>query len=380
MSLTKVSYSMINGAVINVLDYGADPTGVADSTAAIQAAMDENNIIYFPAGTYKTTAPLDFKNNGTRIIGAGRALTTINYTGTVTAFRNPDSATITRLFCSIENMKIQATTSGASGIVIDWKSMQFGQLLNLWVVGQSVLGNVAINLEAVWVVTEATYNVIQGCYVGLTSIGLRIRDGANSNLIQANRFQTSVSTGSGIILSGSAPGYVSNNTIIANGFEFPGAINVGINVFQNTDSTVIIGNRFESLQSGIVVGATNVKFVSAEYSKNYFDSCLVNINNASGATATQHAIIAAASVNGSGGAIILGNSFNLSVVRNSAGNYTFTFLTALPNSTYVISVESSQKFNLITGKTATTFTVETQDATQTAADAATLDVSVIYNR
>jgi len=31
---------MINGAVINVLDYGADPTGVADSTAAIQAALD----------------------------------------------------------------------------------------------------------------------------------------------------------------------------------------------------------------------------------------------------------------------------------------------------------------------------------------------------
>ena len=40
MSLTKATYSMITGAPVNVLDYGADPTGVADSTGAIQAAID----------------------------------------------------------------------------------------------------------------------------------------------------------------------------------------------------------------------------------------------------------------------------------------------------------------------------------------------------
>ena len=40
MSLTKTSYSMIRGAPANVVDFGADPTGVADSTAAIQAALD----------------------------------------------------------------------------------------------------------------------------------------------------------------------------------------------------------------------------------------------------------------------------------------------------------------------------------------------------
>lgn len=41
MALTKVSYSMISGAPISVVDYGADPTGVADSTAAFQLAVDE---------------------------------------------------------------------------------------------------------------------------------------------------------------------------------------------------------------------------------------------------------------------------------------------------------------------------------------------------
>ena len=53
MPLTKVSYSMINQAPANVLDYGADKTGVADSTAAFQAAISTGQAIYAPAGTYK---------------------------------------------------------------------------------------------------------------------------------------------------------------------------------------------------------------------------------------------------------------------------------------------------------------------------------------
>lgn len=61
MALTKVSYSMINGAQFNVLDYGADPTGVSDSAAAIQAAITAASasvagstgaVVYLPTGTY----------------------------------------------------------------------------------------------------------------------------------------------------------------------------------------------------------------------------------------------------------------------------------------------------------------------------------------
>ena len=52
MSLTKVSYSMIQGECANVLDFGADPTGVADSTAAFNAAIASNRSIFIPNGTY----------------------------------------------------------------------------------------------------------------------------------------------------------------------------------------------------------------------------------------------------------------------------------------------------------------------------------------
>lgn len=56
MSLTKVSYSMITGAVFNVLDYGADPTGTNDSTTAyttLVATAPSGSTIRWPAGTYK---------------------------------------------------------------------------------------------------------------------------------------------------------------------------------------------------------------------------------------------------------------------------------------------------------------------------------------
>lgn len=61
MSLTKVTNSMISGAVVNVLDFGADPTGVADSTVAIQAAVDSitNGTVYFPNGTFKITSTIN---------------------------------------------------------------------------------------------------------------------------------------------------------------------------------------------------------------------------------------------------------------------------------------------------------------------------------
>lgn len=57
MALTKVTYSMIDGASANVLDYGADSSGVSDSRAAFQAALDAvlaagRGTVFVPSGTY----------------------------------------------------------------------------------------------------------------------------------------------------------------------------------------------------------------------------------------------------------------------------------------------------------------------------------------
>jgi hypothetical protein len=59
MSLTKVTYAMIDGAPYNALDFGADPTGSNDCTAAYNAAVakitasGEPGMLVFPTGTYR---------------------------------------------------------------------------------------------------------------------------------------------------------------------------------------------------------------------------------------------------------------------------------------------------------------------------------------
>jgi len=59
MSLTKVSYSMIDGATVNILDFGAvgdwNGTSGTDNTAAIQAAINacpNGGTVFVPAGYY----------------------------------------------------------------------------------------------------------------------------------------------------------------------------------------------------------------------------------------------------------------------------------------------------------------------------------------
>lgn len=71
---------------VNQSPYFADPTGVEDSTAAIQAAMDDHdgneniwrqrNILYFPDGTYRLTGPirLDTHDENTTNGGSGRGI------------------------------------------------------------------------------------------------------------------------------------------------------------------------------------------------------------------------------------------------------------------------------------------------------------------
>jgi hypothetical protein len=75
MSLTKVTYSMIDGAYANVDDFGADPTGIANSAAAIQAAIDQaatsSGVVQFSNGTYLINSTLNLVGKKVRLLGAG---------------------------------------------------------------------------------------------------------------------------------------------------------------------------------------------------------------------------------------------------------------------------------------------------------------------
>lgn len=70
---------------VSVLDFGADPTGVDDSTAAIQAAIDAvyaagGGEIWVPAGTYKTSSTIYLKRH-TSLVGPAHRLPTASTYG-----------------------------------------------------------------------------------------------------------------------------------------------------------------------------------------------------------------------------------------------------------------------------------------------------------
>ncbi len=82
MALTKAHNRMIEGAAVNVKDFGAVGDGVTDDTAAIQAAIDSlgsSGAVYFPKGEYIVSDDLVVAaGNSISLIGESRVGTYIN--------------------------------------------------------------------------------------------------------------------------------------------------------------------------------------------------------------------------------------------------------------------------------------------------------------
>jgi hypothetical protein len=77
MSLTKISYSMIQGAVYNVLDHGISTSSV-DNAAAITALITAasaagGGTIYFPTGVYNIRSQVNITGGNVALTGNGRS-------------------------------------------------------------------------------------------------------------------------------------------------------------------------------------------------------------------------------------------------------------------------------------------------------------------
>jgi hypothetical protein len=131
--------------MVNVLDKGADPTGIADNTAAIQTAVaalpSTGGTVFFPAGTYKIASAVALSSANIRLVGAGKA-STIQPSA---AFSGTSIVTITAANCSIQDLTIAfANTSYASNPAVD--GIQITGAAN------ALLQNVGINYINGWAV------------------------------------------------------------------------------------------------------------------------------------------------------------------------------------------------------------------------------------
>ena len=111
MALTKVSYSMIQGAVANILDFGASTSASgAVNAAAIQAAIDSGaNCVFIPNGSFEVSSTITIANkNGFMLQGAAESSTNLTWTGTA-------GGTLMTLrgsmFCAIHNLWLNGNNS-----------------------------------------------------------------------------------------------------------------------------------------------------------------------------------------------------------------------------------------------------------------------------
>lgn len=203
MSLTKASYSMITGAPVNVVDLGADPTGVSDSYSAFASAWNavktQGGEIYIPPGNYLLNSQwvcdvTSFKN--IKITGYGATL----FAGaSVTGFAMKVSGSMNETILNIEGLTFDhqnnTTVQGCINLVgahvtrITSCNVEFHNTKSGWAFVQlqpSVPGD--DNTNSFWCVIEkCTTRKRTGGYTN-ADYGVVLIGSANATIIRDNVF------------------------------------------------------------------------------------------------------------------------------------------------------------------------------------------------
>jgi len=169
--------------VVNVKDFGAVGNGVADDTAAIQAAIvatTTGKALFFPSGTYTFSTQLVFNTSKIGIIGEGSGTTFLKYTGANTT---NDLIVVGDGITQIVNVNLSgftlySTTTMTGGFAIHLKKYCRSNVADIIVNGQDIApvnvysGIWFDGLDDVYLSTFRTFVQAEGVRVnGLIGVG-----------------------------------------------------------------------------------------------------------------------------------------------------------------------------------------------------------------
>jgi len=139
MALTKVSFSMIKGEYVNVLDYGAvgtaDPANVTADTAAFAAAMATGKNVFVPEGTYYSSSTISV-GYGQILRGGGQAKTFINCTGAGSGIYLGGPGVTSLIYnCELHDLTVICTNRASTVVGVELQNCVYFSLSNLSIFG-----------------------------------------------------------------------------------------------------------------------------------------------------------------------------------------------------------------------------------------------------
>jgi hypothetical protein len=116
---------------VSVKDFGAVGNGVADDTAAIQAAINSSaELVVFPQGTYRITSALTVPSGNKTLMSLGWRAATINQDGAAVYTLDIGSASVVTFDVRVEGFVFTRTSAAASGAVIRLRNVVYWQIDN----------------------------------------------------------------------------------------------------------------------------------------------------------------------------------------------------------------------------------------------------------
>jgi hypothetical protein len=207
---------MINGASVNVLDLGADATGVTASDTAFASAWsaikNTGGTIFIPIGTYllNSTWVLDQQQKSCHIIGYGASIingvSVTGYAINITGGGNYGQTVI-------EGLKINHTSNVTASGGIQVTDATYAKIIRNEISGNSAVTaytSIKLNGTCYWSLIENNTLICDG-------VGIELYGEPNSSVIQGNSIKDSIN---GIVFNNSPTQNVNGIRIINNAFYF----------------------------------------------------------------------------------------------------------------------------------------------------------------